>query len=328
MNIFNSSFTRAYLLQLEDQGKIPKAQRVQKGKSAYRYWTTQDLPQIGQYLNKLPESGKTEVITIYLSKGGGSYKTTFTWNFSRWLGLHGKKVLIIPLDQQLNLSFLNNVDNSFETVKSGQQFLPGIADVLMNKCSIKKTIVPTDIPTVHIIPESPMLIKLERYISLQDFKERLLSEAIEEIKDDYDVILFDTAPSWSSLITNAVIASNRLISPIGVDVMSYRTLPVFLQLIKEFSMSSKHTLDDIILIPGFVEGTRLGQQILGAYQTNYPELFTESHIRRSTTIPESSNASLSIFEYAGNSSAAEDYNKVCNEIWGRICNKDLKGLKQ
>lgn len=328
MSVFGSPLTRAYLFQLEDQGKIPMAQRVQKGKSYYRYWGLHDLPKIGSYIDKLPNTGKTEVITVYLSKGGGSSKTTFTWNFSRWLGLHGKKVLIIPLDQQLNLSFLNNVDNSFEAVSKGNEFHPGIANVLMDKYPIKQTIVETSLPTVHIIPESPMLIKLERYISMQDFKERLLTQAIEEIKDDYDVILFDTAPSWSSLITNAVIASKYLISPIGVDVMSYRTLPVFLQLIKEFSQSSKHTLDGIILIPGFVESTRLSQQVLGAYQATYPERFTESHIRRSTTIPEASNAGLSIFEYAGNSPAAEDYNKVCREVWNKICKKQEKASKQ
>jgi hypothetical protein len=142
-NIFRTNLSRSGLLKLEKSGKIPEASRVQRGNSPYRYWNVSDLPLIGAQLSKLSSTGTTEIVTVYISKGGGSFKSTFVWNFSRWLGLHGKKVLVVPLDQQLNQSFLNNLDNSFETVAETKAFLPGISDVLMKGTSIKKTIIPT-----------------------------------------------------------------------------------------------------------------------------------------------------------------------------------------
>lgn len=327
-NIFRTNLSRSGLVKLEKSGKIPEASRVQRGNSPYRYWNVSDLPLIGSQLSKLPSTGTTEIVTVYISKGGGSFKSTFVWNFSRWLGLHGKKILVVPLDQQLNQSFLNNVDNSFETVSETRSFLPGISDILMKGVPIKKTIIPTTLPNIHIIPESPILIELELWLSSQNFREQLIAKAIEPIKKEYDVIIFDTAPSWGNLVSNAVIASSHLISPIGVDLMSYKTLPVFLQMIKKFCSAAKHNFDNIFLVPGFVDNSRLCQQVLGAYQQNYPDIFTVSNIRRSTSVPEALNAGLSIFEFAGKAPVADDYWNVCDELWSKIAKTERLQVTQ
>ena len=188
----------------------------------------------------------------------------------------------------------------------------------MKGTPIKKTIIPTTLPNIHIIPESPILIELELWLSSQNFREQLISKAIEPIKKDYDVIIFDTAPSWGNLVSNAVIASSHLVSPIGVDLMSYKTLPVFLQMIKKFCSAAKHNFDNIFLVPGFVDNSRLCQQVLGAYQQSYSDIFTVSNIRRSAFVPEALNAGLSIFEFAGKTPVADDYWNVCDELWSKI----------
>lgn len=306
--------TRDAFYALEAKGEIPPA--VRKGASNYRYWTLDAFAQIGETYSVLEKIGVCVVISVLLTKGGGSHKTTTAMNLACYLALNGKKVLLIPLDFQLSLSKKFGFDNSINNVKRTKVYHPGLFEVIDSKLSIDTVIKKTRFPNIDIIPESANLIRLEVLINSTSFRESVLRNTIAPIVNNYDVIIFDNNPAWDILRLNSLCASDILISPIGIDSNSAEALPMFLETLD--GQLKGYTLKEKIFVPGFAENTALKREILEEYREKYPLLFTRTEIRRLISIDEASTNNMSIFEYAPKSTGADDYKKVCDEIWTRI----------
>lgn len=318
--IFDLEITRDAFYNLEKKEAIPQSKR-KKENDSYRYWDIKDLAKIGPKFSILgPRKNKKDAIvtSIYLTKGGGSHKTTFCFNFSKFLALNGKKILLIPLDFQLNLSKKFNFDNSITNVKKTGKYYKGLFEAIDNDLPVNDVIFKTDFPNIDIIPESSNLVRLEVLINSKSFRESIIKQKIKDALKNYDIIIFDNNPSWDILALNSICASDVLISPIGIDSNSSDTLPIFLETLNKQLQGLK--LKDIIFIPGFYENNILKKQILEAYRADYPSHFTRNEIRKSTSIDEALGRGLSIFEYDHKSQACDDYKKICHEVWSRIVN--------
>lgn len=313
--LFDLDFTRDQYTSMIERGEIPTP--AKKGKGSYRYWTADDLPQIGRTFHPLVEPKRKKAITysIYVAKGGGSWKTTFTHNFAKYLAMHGKKVLCVPLDPQQNLTRKFGIDNRKQTVLQTKKYFKGLFEAINEDLNVEEVIYKTNTKNIDIIPESAKLFNLQIYLNSQSFREAIIKDKLTEVYEKYDAILFDNNPSWDVVSINSIYASDILIAPVGIDSNSQETIEFFIETLN--TQLKGIQLSDVIFAPGFYENNEMKRSILKSYQNNYDGLFTTANVRKATTVDEASFKKCSIFEYDTKAAVTEDFKRLFLEIWDR-----------
>lgn len=305
------------LLTAEKAGHIPVAERTKRGRLEVRQWRIDQVPAIGTRYGFLKPPKSPRVICIYTAKGG-VLKSTLSYSLGRMLALNGIRVLLVGLDIQGSITDLTLNPLAIESLDEVVTY-PGLADHLLHNVSLQDVITETALPTLDIIPETPGLGALEKYLRDAKRREYVLREKIvAPLRKDYDVIIFDNSPNWNMLIENALTAANVVISPIGCDLGSYQALATNLSSTLDFQKDLKLKWNNVLLIPTLLEKNKLSSQIYGAYLNQYSELVTHTAIRRAVRGQEALTYRQSAIEYDPKSDLARDYYDLMKDVWGRI----------
>lgn len=316
-NLFRLSnvASKQTLFNAEEREEIPKAKRINRGSTQVRMWTADQLPDIGKKIGFLKKPQTQQIICIYTSKGG-VLKTTFSYNLARILALNGINVLIVGLDTQLSITEAISPILQIESLQECKEHL-GLYHFLKGK-SIKETIYPTDLRTLSYVPETPELSIMEKEMRSANRKEYVILDKVLPLLTDFDVVIFDNSPSWSSLIENALVASGHIISPIGCEINSYRALKQHMQYTTEFASNMKLCWKNFFLAPTLLDKTTLSQQIYGTYLNEHPKNLLPFPIRRSVKGHEASLLGVSVIEHESTSTLAQDYYDLVKNLWDKI----------
>ncbi len=303
------------LFNAEERGDIPKAERFARGSNHQaRQWKISQLPEIGKKYGFLQKPNKQWVICVYTAKGG-VLKTTITYALARILALNGIKVLIIGLDFQGSLTELALPNRIPESLSEVIEPTLGLHSVFYDRVPIEEVIQVTNLPTLHIIPETPELIILEKRMRAENKRELVFKEKLIPKLKDYDVIMFDNSPNWTGLIENALVASKVVISPLGCDYGTFRVLDNNLNTLRDFQTTMNVEWDHFVMIPTLLDNTTLSQQIYSSYVTNYQKDVIPAPIRRSVKGQESLVTNQSPIEYDPASSLSQDYFEFVTKFW-------------
>jgi chromosome partitioning protein len=296
---------------------IPVAQREQRGRINARFWTQEQLPDLGKRYGFLKTPEECQVACVYTAKGG-VLKTTLSFNIARAAAFNGVKTLVIGLDVQCSITDLlsKNLDqyDSIDDIQSP----PGLYNVIKGESNINEVIQVSDLPTLHYIPENPELSLLEHEFGAKDHKVKNLKELIEPLREKYDFIIFDCSPSWSILIKNALFSSNHIISPLGCDVGSFRSVSQNIQRITGFKEENDLVWNSFTMIPTLKENSKISSQIEAQYKSEYGDFTSINSIRRTVVGQESSLKFESVFEDSPNSPLSTDYFEIIKEIWSKV----------
>ena len=155
--------------------------------------------------------------------------------------LHNLKTCVIGLDMQgditSSLGHHNQISESCSLHEALAQFreVQGLADYYFGKTGLEDIIVGTDLPTLSLIPETPELVALEQSLNTRHRREYWLRDnVILPLKKNYDLIFIDCSPNWNQLITNALVSSDVLLSPLECKVNNFRNLKMFTTFIADF----------------------------------------------------------------------------------------------
>lgn len=314
------------VLNAEERGEIPKANRIQRGKTSVRQWTTKQLPAIGKKFGFLQNCKEQQILNIFLSKGGVG-KSSFCFNLARTLALSSvqklssanSKILIIGLDLQGTITDYSLPPLAVESLEDAQlSERAGLYELLFEKARLEDVILPTDLPNLFIIPENSSLNTLEKRLRFETRKEYFFKDKLLPQLQDFSVILFDNSPNWNALIENSLVCATTVISPIGCELGSYQALKNHTTNIQEFADAIKVEWDNYFLIPQFLEKSKISQQIYGSYLNQYPENVLATPIRRSAVAQEALALRKSILEYAPISPLADDYYEAIKTLWGKV----------
>lgn len=318
--LFKMEEAHKTIINAEERGEIPTAQRVMYGKTSVRKWDRSQLPEIGKRFGFLKRPTKKHVLCVYTPKGG-VLKTSFTFNLARVLALHGIKTIIVGLDSQCSITDLTQGAQDVDDLADFSP-KPGLFHFLKDNVPLNEIIQKTDLPTLDIIPETVELLSLENFIREKTKREEIIKSQLLPQLTEYQVVLFDTPPSWSLLIHNALTASNHVISPVGCDLQSYHALATNLSTLTEFQEAMNLKWDTFCLIPTLLTRTKVNQQIHRAYLQQYGDKVLNASIRRAVKGEEALATQQSTIEYNPTSLIAEDYYTVIQELWTQIIDSE------
>lgn len=242
-----------------------------------------------------------KIITITNQKGGTG-KTTLAINLGVALASMGKKILLIDLDPQANLTYSFGIHNTNNTM----------VEVLQEKQTIQTILVKKE--GLDVAPSSPRLADLEISIINKIGREQILSERLKGLKG-YDYILIDSPPSLSLLVINALIATDEVLIPLQMEILSLQGLTQLLRTIKEVrGILNKNLKIRGIVVSMFDSRRRLSSEVLNEIKNNLKEKVFNSVIRICVKIAEAPSFARSVLSYAPSSKGAIDYLNLAKEF--------------
>ena len=256
-----------------------------------------------------------EIIAVGNQKGGVG-KTSTTLNLAYSLMELGKKVLMIDFDSQANLTTCVGIDRPNEIEIN-------IAHLMMFKMEDKE--IPEKgsyiqaIGGVDIIPSSIYLSVVDANLKLEMGSERLLSEILDPLREDYDYIIIDTAPSLGSLTVNALCASDSVLITVNPQLLAMMGLQDFLKTTRKVQKRINLKLKiKGILITMCDSRTNLSkilsEQVNEAYN-DFVNIY-ETQIPMTVKVGEAIYYSKSVAEYCPTSTASIAYKDFTKEMIG------------
>jgi len=247
-----------------------------------------------------------KIIAIANQKGGVG-KTTTSVNLAASLGVLEKKILLIDADPQANATSGLGVD--VEEVENGTYQL------LEHSIKAEQAILETSSPNLDIIPAHIDLVAIEIELVDQENRESMLKKAIEPLRDKYDFILIDCAPSLGLLTLNALTASDSVIIPIQCEYFALEGLGKLLNTIKSVQRIHNNKLDiEGLLLTMYDSRLRLSNQVVEEVKKHFDEMVFETIIQRNVRLSEAPSYGESIINYDASSKGASNYLSLAHEI--------------
>lgn len=243
---------------------------------------------------------------------GGVGKTTACQNVAVALARSGKKVAVLDVDPQSNLS-----------ASFGITVAPGalqIFDLLSKEAQWDDVVISRE--GVDIVPSALDLVMAELHPEGAVGKDTLLQEALALVAPErYDFILLDSPPQLGVFTRNVLTASNLLIVPMDGGFYSLAGLRLLNEAIPLFRERLNPRLSLMgILMTRHNPNLFISREVASEVRNFFGDLFFSSYVRQNVSLIEASSLGMSVFAYDPTSNGAHDYKRVTAEFLERCEN--------
>ncbi len=247
-----------------------------------------------------------KVISIANQKGGVG-KTTSAINLAASLAALEHPTLVIDIDPQANSTSGLGIDPK-STSNS-------VYDILVGGIQTNDALLSSDLPFLDIIPSHINLVGAEiEMIDRQD-REKILSKAIEGLREKYDFIIIDCPPSLGLLTINALTASDSVIIPVQCEYFALEGLGQLLNTIKIVRQHLNTFLEiEGVLLTMFDNRTRLSTQVAQEVKKYFNDKVFNTVISRNVRLAEAPSFGKPILLYDSVSSGSQNYLALAREL--------------
>lgn len=255
---------------------------------------------------------KSPRVLALANQKGGVGKTTTTINLGAALVETGRKVLLVDLDPQGSLSVGLGI-NPHTLELSIYNLLLGsgvdAADVIAE----------SPVEGMDILPSNIDLSAAEIQLVAEVARESTLSRVLEPLRDRYDVILVDCAPSLGLLTVNALTAADTVVIPLECEFFALRGVALLTDTIAKIQDRLNPRLTVLGLLGTMYDGRTLhAREVLQTVVDAFGEQVFYTVIRRTVKFPETTVAGEPITTYASSSPGAEAYRSLAREVLARL----------
>lgn len=254
---------------------------------------------------------KHATIIAMTNQKGGVGKTTTTINLGAALAELGRTVLLVDFDPQGSLSVGLGV-NPHTLEKSIYNLL------LSRQYTVDDIIEVTDVPGLDMLPSNIDLSAAEVQLVSEVAREQTLKRVLDKVRDRYDFILIDCAPSLGLLTVNALTAADKVIIPLECEFFALRGVALLTDTIHKVQDRLNPDLEILGLVATMFDSRTLhSREVLERVVEAFGGKVFHTVIKRTIKFPETTVAGEPITTYASGSPGAAAYRQLAKEVLAR-----------
>ncbi len=229
---------------------------------------------------------------------GGTGKTTTSVSIAAGFAARGLKVLLVDTDSQGNVG----VSLGIKAEKTLYHVL--VMGVRASDAAVRVR------PNLDLVVSNETLAAAELFLAGKQNRDRVLRERLASAFDDYDVIILDCSPSLSLMNQNALVVADGIVVPVACDFLSLVGVRQVIKTVKNVNQLLHHPVQIHGVLPTFFDArARICRDAVDALKEHFGDRVLPP-IRQATRLKEAPAQGKTIFEYAPESNAAEDYARV------------------
>lgn len=266
-----------------------------------------------------------------INQKGGVGKTTSSVNLSAALADSGRRVCLMDLDPQAHASLHLGI-TAVDGEASMYEVLCGDATLEQARRKVNDNL--------HVVPSNLDLAAAELELAGEVGREMILRDRMQEDQgQDYDYLILDCPPSLGVLTVNALVAVSEVFLPLQPHFLALHGLSKLLRTIEVVSrrLNNQLRLSGVMLCM-YDSNTRLAAEVStdideffqvskGGREFFRGAQFFETRIRRNIRLAEAPSFGQSIFQYAGHSNGAADYQSLAEEVMAQEADRSAKQEK-
>lgn len=255
----------------------------------------------------------TKIIAIANQKGGVG-KTTTAMNLGAALALkESKKVLLVDLDPQANLSEYLGYSESDGKPTMTQLILTVCSRSVISADTVKESIRHNEINNLDFIPSDINLANADVAMSSALSRETILKRILSpEVVKDYDYVLIDCLPALGVLLINAMTASTDMVIPVQTQKFSIDGLTALVSLHSQIIATINPQLASPLILPTMVDNTNVSKKSLTTLSERYNGTMLKTVIHKSVEAAKSSESGVALCKTKNR--LGEEYTELAHRL--------------
>ena len=254
-----------------------------------------------------------------INQKGGVGKTTTAINLAAALVRLGRRVVVVDMDPQANLSL--HVD------RVADPGAPSVYRVLTGTSSFAEAVRDTSTPNLQVVPSNIDLSGAETELASAMGRETILGEAIDEWvhtakrregRSPADYLILDCPPSLGLLALNALATAGEVLLTVQTEFLALQGMSKLVEIVQLVRKRLNSNLKITGILPCMYDTRlRLAREVLGEIRQYFPGQVFKHPIGTNVKLAEAPSFGETIFQYAPESKGAQDYLTAAHELIGQ-----------